>query len=196
MASPATGPADLDAVVLAGGRGSRLGGADKAALLLDGVPLVDRAVAAVRGVGSCVVVGPPGVTAGVTVVREDPPFAGPVAGIAAGLTALGEGAEAVVVLACDLADPTAAVAALLAAWPPGADADGVCLVHEGRAQWLTAIYRRAALRAALDRLGDPAGRSVRDLVAGLLLVEVTAGTAAADIDTWEDLRRAGEQERP
>ena len=170
-----------------------MGGTDKAALTIDGCTLLDRALAAVRGAHSCVVVGPAATTA-VPVVREHPPFSGPAAGLAAGLGALGEGADAVVVLACDLADADAAVAALLAAWPPAEDADGVCLTAGGRSQWLTAIYRRGPLDAAVARLGDPTGRSVRDLVAGLVLDEVVAGTAAADIDTWEDLHRARELE--
>lgn len=194
MASPATGRADLDAVVLAGGRGSRMGGTDKAALTVDGVTLLDRALDAVRGVRGCVVVGPPGVTARVPVVREEPAFAGPVAGLAAGLAALDEGADAVVVLACDLADPEAAMAALLDAWPPPDELDGVCLSAEHRPQWLAAIYRRRPLEAALARLGDPVDRSVRDLMAGLDLVEIAARGAAADVDTWEDLARARDQE--
>lgn len=197
MASPATGRADLselDAVVLAGGRGARLGGADKAALTIDGVTLLDRALAAVRGARRRIVVGPSTTTTAVPVVREDPPFSGPVAGLAAGLAALGQGADAVVVLACDLADPGAAVAALLAAWPPAAHVDGVCLTAAGRSQWLTAIYRRAPLQAAFGRLGDPTDRSVRDLLSGLALLDVAAGAAADDVDTWEDLIKAREQE--
>lgn len=200
MASPATGPADrglLDAVVLAGGRGARLGGADKAALTIDGVTLLDRALAAVRGARRCVVVGPPSLSCRVPVVQEQPTYAGPAAGLAAGLEALGENpASAVVVLACDLADAENAVAALLTAWPPSDGADGLCLSYEGRPQWLAAIYRRAALDAAVAALGDPAGRPIRALVAPLALHEVAAGTAAADVDTWEDLGRAREKESP
>jgi len=196
VASPVTGLAELDAVVLAGGRGSRLGGIDKAALTVDGVALVDRAVAAVRGVRSCVVVGPLSVTAAVPVVREEPAFSGPVAGLAAGLGALGEdAADAVLVLACDLADADAAVAELLVAWSADPDIDGVCLADaEGRPQWLAGLYRRAALDAALRRLGEPTGRSVRDLVRGMALRAVAADRAAADVDTWEDLTRARGEE--
>lgn len=199
MASQVTGAAEvIDAVVLAGGRSTRLGGQDKATLTLDGARLVDRTVAAARSAGArrCVVVGPDSLAPGVPVVREDPPFGGPVAGLAAGLAELGEGSTAVLVLACDLADPVTAVGALVAAWGPAGE--GVHLVDEaGRPQWLTGIYRRATLENALAALGEPTGQSARRLLSGLSLrgVQVDA-SAAADIDTWEDLgiarrRRAG-----
>ncbi|WP_420111664.1 molybdenum cofactor guanylyltransferase [Pseudactinotalea sp.] len=188
-----TGTAEvIDAVVLAGGRSTRLGGHDKAALTLDGERLVDRTIAAARqaGAGRVVVVGPEPLAPGVPVVQEHPPFGGPVAGLAVGLSALGEGSTAVLVLACDLADPVVAVGALMAARDPAGD--GTYLVDEaGRPQWLTGIYRRAALAEALTALGDPTGHSARRLLTGLALTGVDVGaSAAADIDTWEDLRIA------
>lgn len=77
------------AIVLAGGRGSRLGGTDKAAIDIDGQMLIDHVLAAVAECVPIVAVGPPNLArSGVTVVREDPPFSGPVAGIAAALDAL------------------------------------------------------------------------------------------------------------
>ncbi|OMH24781.1 hypothetical protein BKD30_07130 [Tersicoccus phoenicis] len=112
----ARGEPHLAAVVLAGGRGSRLGGVDKAALTLDGRRLLDRVLDAVEPVATVVVVGPepaaprrgaPGGTGGdagyagdadagpgtgtepiVRYVRDDPPFGGPAAATAAGLAAL------------------------------------------------------------------------------------------------------------
>ncbi|QZY52840.1 molybdenum cofactor guanylyltransferase [Leucobacter tenebrionis] len=114
--------APLDAIVLAGGRGSRLGGVDKGALLLRDERLIDRVVDAVRGIGieRIVVVGslsaaPPGTVS----VREDPPFSGPLAALAEGLDALDTrfGAETgasewVLLLACDLEHPAAVCDAL------------------------------------------------------------------------------------
>lgn len=195
-----TGPAD--AIVLAGGRSSRLGGRDKAGLELGGRRLVDRAVAAARsaGVQRCVVAGPPSLVVDAWLVREEPPFGGPVAGIAAALQALGDASpdDAVLVLACDLAEPANAVAALLAAVRRPADGvDGLHLVDEaGRAQWLAGIYRRGALEAALARLGAPTGRSVRDLMSPLVLRPVpTDGCNVTDIDTWEDWRTARHRDR-
>jgi len=192
--SPPGQPPPLDAVVLAGGRSTRLGGQDKATLLLHGARLVDRAVAAARAAGArrCVVVGPRWLEPGVMVVQERPPFGGPVAGLAAGLAGLGPSAQrstAVLVLACDLAEPVAAVSALTAVWASGVAEAGAHLVDEsGRPQWLTGIYLRSALDAAFAELGEPAGRSARQLLSGLALREVGApASTTADIDTWEDL---------
>jgi hypothetical protein len=68
--------------------------------------------------------------------------------------------------------------------------DGARLVADGRPQHLVAVYRRASLDAAIDRLGDPSGVSMRTLVAGLDLVDVPdPGDLAADADTWPDVHR-------
>lgn len=189
-----------DAIVLAGGRSSRLDGEDKARLEIGGRRLVDRAVEAVRvaGVRRCVVVGPATLDVGVPTIQEVPAFGGPVAGIAAGLTALDEPDPdaLVLLLACDLADPGAAIAALQRAGDP--TTDGIHLADaERRPQWLAGLYRRAALEGALARLGDPHGRSVRDLLAGLDLRSITVETRnVADIDTWEDLSDARHRNGP
>jgi len=186
------------AVLLAGGRASRMGGVDKPGLLVDGVSMRDRAIAAVVSVGASpvVVVGPEPAASGasrdaVRWVREDPPFSGPAAAVVAGLPA--EGADATewtFLLACDLPHPDVAVARLMSgipALPP--EADGVCLVDgSGRPQWLTGVYRTAALTGAASALPD-GGRDqpVRALLAGLaptLLDDPDAG--AQDVDTWED----------
>ncbi len=58
----ATGePAGFDAIVLAGGRAARLGGADKPALRVGGSSLLGAVVsaAAAAGAGRCIIVGPP-----------------------------------------------------------------------------------------------------------------------------------------
>ncbi len=91
----------FDAIVLAGGRASRLGGTPKPGLLLDDRPLLAHALDAVRDAEAVAVVGPEDldVPAGVRLTREEPPFGGPVAGIDAGLHALDRpGAPSVVVL--------------------------------------------------------------------------------------------------
>jgi molybdopterin-guanine dinucleotide biosynthesis protein A len=172
----------LDAVILAGGRAERLDGASKPDLVVGGRSLLATAIAAARG-AACeriVVVGPPELeAAGCLVVREDPPFGGPVAALAAGLDALGppggrgapeapigppggrvapEGRvsrphEDVLVLACDMPDAEAAVARLVAGRATARPADGICLVDaSGRTQWLAAVYSRAALARAFEAL--------------------------------------------
>jgi len=147
---------------------------------------------AVVGARRTVVVAPPTVeTFGADRVQEDPPLAGPAAGLAAGLAHLGEdGGVAVVVLACDLPLAGSVVPGLRAALAQDDGADGAVLVDaEGRQQALLAVYRRPALRSAVDRLvasGGVNGASMRRLVAAMTLVEVPDPTGAArDGDTWE-----------
>jgi hypothetical protein len=97
----------LDAVVLAGGRAARLGGADKPALLVGECSLVTSVVAAAAAAGArrVVVVGPdrPGLELAASelrVVREDPPASGPVPALSRGLAEVT--APWVFVLAADL----------------------------------------------------------------------------------------------
>ena len=185
--SAAFGDTAFDAVVLAGGAGSRLGGADKPEVVVAGRALLDHALAAVAGAARVVVVGPPALARpGVPTVLEDPPGGGPVAGLAAGLAALGPGSDLVVVLACDVPGANALVPAVLAA---AGSLDGARVVDpDGRPQHLLAAYRRAALDAALVDLGDPQGAAIRRLVAALRLVDVPdPGGLSADADTWADV---------
>ncbi|MFO7690423.1 MAG: NTP transferase domain-containing protein [Cryobacterium sp.] len=213
----------VDLLVLAGGRGSRLGGALKPAVDVAGRTLLSRVLDARPLVRRVVVVAPnaarpaagtadrPDAASGLVWVLEDPPFGGPVAGIAAGLAALGDGhdtaadggahtaADWVLVLACDL--PWAADAArhLLShladpALPP--TLDGVYLVDDtGRDQWLVGVYRVAALRAGAARLGPAVhGASVRQLLTGLELRGLPDPSgASADVDTWQDVTHSAER---
>ena len=79
---------DYAAIVLTGGRSSRLGGTPKATLSSDGQPLVEVVLDAVRDARMRVVVGEGPVPAGVLVTQEEPRYAGPAAAVAAGLRAL------------------------------------------------------------------------------------------------------------
>ncbi|MGJ0389467.1 molybdenum cofactor guanylyltransferase [Microbacterium sp. CGR1] len=185
------------AIILAGGRASRLSGAAKPLLDIDGRTLLDRAVAAVAGCAPIVVVGPPSpLQADVVWTRETPSFGGPVAGIAAAL-ALIDTAE-VYVLAADLPNAEAAVAVLRQHPPLSSNADenqnqdGICLTDAaGRVQWLLGRYRTASLRRAVVALPDSGhGASVRALLEGLALTTLPAGDLATDVDTWDDLERA------
>jgi molybdopterin-guanine dinucleotide biosynthesis protein A len=180
------------AIVLAGGRGARMGGVDKGALSVGGTSLLERAVTATAGARSRVVVGPqrPGFE-GVHWTLEEPAGGGPVAGIVAGLAALPADVPWVV-LAVDQPGVEAAVPALLrAAAQAGPDVDVLCPRDgEGHPQWLLAAYRGSALRQAVSELGTGHGVSVRRAVSGLRSAEVV-GVAEhlGDVDTPEDLRR-------
>ena len=178
------------AIVLAGGRGERLGGADKPALRIGDRSMLDIALAAVAG-PPVVVVGPDRkVPAGVAVVREEPAGGGPAAAIAAGLAALPRlPADArIVVLAADLPAIDAGTVHLLCS---RVTAGGAVLVDgSGRRQWLVGAWRRQALTEAVHRRSDWHGRSVRELLGPIDPVEVSGSeAAAADVDTIEDWER-------
>ena len=188
----------FDAVVLAGGRGTRLGGTDKPGLVVGGQTLLGAVVSAVTSAGAdrVVVVGPERTAAGRAVrhVREDPPGRGPVAALACGLEQVS--APLVVLLAADLpflrpADVTRLLTALAARQDPGV----VLLDDTGRPQWLVSGWRVARLRGALDCYP---GRSLGGLLGPLDPVLLPDETAAGeppgwlDCDTAGDLRRARE----
>ncbi|MET3935854.1 NTP transferase domain-containing protein [Arthrobacter sp. OAP107] len=190
---------DFDAIILAGGRSSRLGGSPKSALMFDGATLLERSLTAAAGARHTVVVGPEtgGLPGGVLSTREDPPFAGPAAAIAAGLAALRSAgrSDLVLVLACDMPRVGDAVGALLEALP-GAGADGVMAASaDGRQQPLAGFYSTAALERAVQ---DAAARnalahgSVFALLASLDVqaVVVPAGSTD-DVDTWDDAAALG-----
>lgn len=181
-------------MVLAGGAASRLGGADKPAVEIGGVSLLDRVLAALPTGCRVVVVGPPRpVARPVTWTREDPPGGGPAAGLAAGLPLTS--APYVAVLACDLPFLRPATVAALAAAAAGRD--GALLVDAGgRDQPLCGVYSRAALAGGLAV--EPAPVSIRGLLAGLDLGRLTdTAGASVDCDTPADVDlariRAGER---
>ncbi len=179
----------FDAVILTGGRSSRLGGHPKSQLVFEGTTLLQRTLDAVQDARQIVIVGDPGaarVSPATIVTHEDPPFGGPAAAIAAALDATtGVAAEWVVVLACDMPFASRALPTLLA----NADGDGVIAVDdEGRQQYLLACYRRAALRDVLDlHEGSVAGMPVRTLISNLRTTPVAVpAESSTDIDTWAD----------
>ncbi|MER5431078.1 NTP transferase domain-containing protein [Streptomyces sp. NPDC002588] len=183
-----------DAVVLAGGGARRLGGADKPGVRVGGRPLLDRVLGACADARTTVVVADPRTTARpVRWAREDPPGAGPVAALDAGLRPTT--ADDVLVLSADL--PFLApgtVRRLLGALRAGR-AEGALLTDaDGRDQPLVAAYRTAALRRELGLLGAAhgtlAGLPLRRLTAGLDLTRVPDPVAAFDCDTWDDIAAA------
>jgi molybdopterin-guanine dinucleotide biosynthesis protein A len=172
----------FDALILAGGHSTRLGGADKAFVVVGGKTLLERAVDAVARADQTIVAGPVReLSVPVTWVQEDPPGAGPGAALAAG-SRLAR-ADLLVVLAVDHPLVTRdEVGRLL----EGVRGDGAIAVdRDGREQPLVAVYRRDALTAAVDRSRPATGVRVADLVGNLELGRVQLGEAAADCDTWD-----------
>ena len=94
--------ADVAAIVVGGGGGERLGGVSKPDLTLGGVRVIDRVCGVLLQVcgAGCVAVVPPTVRVPEGVMRtlEDPPSGGPLAGIDAGLRALGVDDDVLVVV--------------------------------------------------------------------------------------------------
>ncbi len=182
-----------DAIVLAGGRAQRLGGADKPALSVGGRPLLDRVLDACADAATTTVVGGRRPTARpVHWTREDPPGGGPVAALDAGLRQTT--AELVLVLSADLPFlDRETVRALLTA--PGEHEGALLRDPEGRDQPVIAAYRSEPLRRELALLatehGSLAGLPLRALTAELDLARVAAPPFASfDCDTWDDLAAA------
>jgi molybdopterin-guanine dinucleotide biosynthesis protein A len=205
------GSPSLGAILLAGGRGSRVGGATKPLFDVGGTTLLRAAVEAATDAGAqpVTIVGPvqalrPGLEPPDFVgwAQEDPPFGGPAAGTIAGLEAWAASPasdpEWTLLLACDLPGVRSAVRTLMADLPLlPRDTEGMCLADQSsRPQWLIGLYRTAPLRAAASAL--PArGRDapVRALMTDLAIAVVAApDEAAGDIDTWEDLEEARARE--
>ncbi len=184
---------DILAIVLTGGRSSRLGGRHKPAVEIGGTSVVDRVIGAVREAdrrARIVVAGSgDGITdPSVDVVREDPPFAGPVAGVAAALAAVAaDPARTVVLLAGDMPFVTPDLIRALVRRA----GEGAAVADDGHPQMLCAAWQECALRDALARLGDPADAAMRALARDVDLTRVPADpTVLRDIDTPEDLARA------
>ncbi|OIJ85582.1 molybdenum cofactor guanylyltransferase [Streptomyces sp. MUSC 14] len=192
-AMPGT-PAPYDAVVLAGGAARRLGGADKPGLRVGGRALLDRVLTACAGARTTVVVAARRRTARpVLWTREEPPGAGPVAALAAGLRLTT--AEHVAVLSADLPFLEPATLQRLLAALRDSGADGALLTDAGgRDQPLVAAYRTGALRRELGALAAGAdgltGLPLRRLTGALRLTRVPDPLASFDCDTWDDIADA------
>jgi molybdopterin-guanine dinucleotide biosynthesis protein A len=196
----------FDALILAGGRSSRLGGVPKQHLVFNGATLLERSLAAASGARRVVVVGPdPGpLPEGVLSCREEPEFAGPAAAIAAGLDVLadkGGGSAYTLVLACDMPLVRDAVRILSLALASAAEPPGALLASaddgsaEGRIQPLAGFYSTRVLTKSVQDLaakGDLINGSVRALLASLDVQLVMVPAAfTADVDTWDDAAALG-----
>ncbi len=183
--SAAGGAAGLPpGVVLAGGEGRRMGGADKALLPLAGRPMLDHVLERLRPQVSAIALGANGDPArfagrGLEVLADPGPGGqGPLAGVLAALDwAAGLGAPAVVTVACDTPFfPRDLVARLRAAGAPLALA-ATDRRHPTFGLWPTAL--REDLRAALAA-GDRKIALWADAHGAAAVPFEARGTAAAD----------------
>jgi len=179
------------ALVLAGGRGSRMGGVDKGLQVLDGRTLVEHvierltpqvsalAISANRNLDAYAALGHP--------VLADPPgfeFAGPLAGMLAGLQAIPDDAW-LLTAPCDCPAPLADLAErLLAAALP----HGLAYARAGREHPTHALLH-ARLREPLAQHLQAGGRGVfrwmRTLPHGV--AQFTDETAFANLNTLAEL---------
>lgn len=200
-------------IILAGGEGSRLGGADKAMLTLEGRPFLARVIAAVEpSVEEIVVVAAAGQRvdpvvcgAGVPlrVVRDTIDGGGPLAALADGLRGARPSRDAIAVVAsCDVPRLSPAVVRLLveSLLAEGASCDWAVPEVGGHPQVLVSAIRTTTLPAVESHLAS-GRRDVRGLLAKVRacmideqrLRRVDPGLASfRDVDTADDLQTLGE----
>lgn len=182
------------AIVLAGGESARMAGQDKLALPLVNKPLLDHAVDAVASANLIIAVGPSRqTTRDVHWTREAPPGGGPVAAIAAGLSAadrLANDSPFVAVLAGDMPLAGAAMDALIHAIQ-GTECDvAIAVGEDGRDQPLLAIWRRGSLSNTIAAYDSTQGKSARSLLANVTVNRVSvADEGILDCDEQQDLAR-------
>ena len=157
------------AAILAGGQATRFGGRDKSALLVDGRTIRERQIEAIAPLIDDLHI----------VVSDIVPGCGPLGGLHAALTAARH--DTLFLIACDMPYvPTAFVAYLLSL---AGDADAVVPQSERGYHPLCAVYTRACLEPAAERLADR-----RLTMVGLV------NSVRTRIVPVEDIRRFGEPE--
>ena len=158
----------VSGAILAGGQSRRMG-SDKAALLIQGEPILKRTARLVASITADVaIIGPPeraALAPGVRILPDRWPQQGPLGGIATALQALA--GEAVLVVGCDMPFLNAALLRHLIALAP--EYDAVVVRVDGEVHPLHAVYQRRCLPTLEEQLlagnlrvaavSDPAGRS-------------------------------------
>lgn len=171
-------------LVLAGGRGSRLGGRDKAELTRsDGRRLVDQAVASLAPLctrGVTVLRGPLQELPGIAVNQVADPGLGPVGALAVGISAaITGGQHSVLVLAVDVVDPCVPLLARMARILMDDEHDVVLPIVDGHLQPLHAAWSTGAA-SILAAAVDEGVLRVHDVLERL-------DVRVMDRDEWEDL---------
>jgi len=183
----------IHALILAGGAGSRMDGADKAFVDLASRPLIAHLLVRLVSQAGTIAISANGDPARFAAfglpVLADAELAGkgPLAGVAAGLAwAAGQGAEALLTVPVDTPFIPPDLAANLHPAPAVA-------AWQGRQHHLVATWPVTFLPALREFLAAPGARKVRDALA-LCGTRQVAFTAPQDpflnINTWEDLATA------
>lgn len=175
------------AAVLAAGSGSRIG-APKAEIVVAGVRLLDRAIAAARGAGCTPVyaVVRPGtdVVDAIAVVNPDPDR-GMRSSLDLAVSAAGDAAALAVLLVDNPGVSAQAVATVAAAWSPGRLAMGRYRERSGH----PIVMAPELWRAALETAGPDEGARAFLAAHPELIDEVDVPGDPTDLDTPDDLAR-------
>jgi len=181
-------------IVLLTGGTSRRFGSDKSQALINGRSIIDFIVASIPDSMPLIIVGPDPKTSNdrdFTVVSENPPGGGPVAGLMAGLAQAKF--DLLILLATDMPFALNYVLSLIDLLEKEDDAI-LFQDSEGFLQPLAGLYRKSALVNRFIELGDPTGESMRRFISTLKIQAVAmtqeVETAFIDIDTPADLERA------
>ena len=192
--------ADWSLIVLTGGTARRLDGIDKATVDLAGVTPVELILQALPPGIPVIVAGDPLPTSRpVTFRREDPPGAGPAAGIAASLPDVSTDITAIIAVDMPWAMPIIQRAVGVLIGDESADAV-VPVDQDGRQQPLCSAWRTPSLRKAAAAAGPLANQPVRALLTDVAVVDLPLESDAdlanlTDIDTPADLDRARQRAR-
>ncbi|MFP7721580.1 molybdenum cofactor guanylyltransferase [Lysobacter sp. A3-1-A15] len=180
--------------LIAGGRGTRLGGVDKAWLLRDGQPQVARLAGAFDGIAEVLVSSnshdPRYAALGFHTVRDAAVGWGPIAG----LSELAARCRTpwLMTLPVDVLDPSPELPGwLLAAARQDPGVPGIVVQDDGGLQPLVALWRREVLAEHARRALDAGRLAVRDLVAvaGLATLPLP-GRRLGNLNTLGDLHAA------
>jgi molybdenum cofactor guanylyltransferase len=190
------------AAIIAGGKGTRLGGVDKTAVVVGGRSILDRQLAALRGRFTRVLLAlgestPPALPPAVVVVRDRVATgSGPLGGLDAVLDALAPDEESVVCIAADMPLVSPPPLELLRDTAP--DAEALVPLVAGQPEPLFARYHRTCAPAVEAALRE--GRlKTMGLLASVQVHWIPEATLRAadpnlhcllNINTPEDLTRA------
>lgn len=200
---------EITAIVLSGGRSHRFGGVHKPGVILGGRSVISRIIATVRSAMPEAGIWLAGSAEGLSqleqshvhTVREEPIFSGPLAGIDAGVRAIGQqkaqgprtqgpggqDARVTLILAGDmpLVSPDHLRSLVATCEDTGRPAAG--LDDRGKLQFLCAAWPTDLLRSRLDDIGDTRDKAVKLLFRGVEVapVEVDA-EMIVDFDTPEE----------
>jgi len=168
MTSSRCSPADVSALVLAGGKATRLGGVDKRELVVEGRTIFDRQREVLAPRVAEILVSSPREVPGYRTVADAAPGGGPLAGIAAGLAAAAT--PWLLVVAGDMPYVTGALIDLVLAHGED-EVDAVGIRVGGLPEPLLCLLRVAAARpAAWARLAGARLKASRLLTDGDLRV--------------------------